>query len=74
MNRRSGRGGFSSFLLIWFGQSVSLVGSSLTGFALGVWVYQRSGSLLAAFLYPHVRHVDTELPDFAAAGPHAAVP
>ncbi len=31
------------FILIWFGQMVSLLGSGLTGFALGVWVYQRTG-------------------------------
>ena len=34
----------STFLLIWFGQVVSLIGSGLTGFALGVWVYQTTGS------------------------------
>jgi DHA3 family macrolide efflux protein-like MFS transporter len=33
------------FLLIWLGQSISLTGSSLTGFALGVWVYQSTGSV-----------------------------
>ncbi len=33
-----------AFLLIWFGQVVSLTGSSLTSFALGVWVYQLTGS------------------------------
>ena len=33
------------FILIWFGQLVSLVGSSLTSFALGVWVYQTRGSV-----------------------------
>jgi DHA3 family macrolide efflux protein-like MFS transporter len=32
------------FLLIWFGQVISLIGSELTGFGLGVWVYQRTGS------------------------------
>ncbi len=32
------------FALIWFGQFVSLTGSGLTDFALGVWVYQRTGS------------------------------
>ncbi|MEG4861589.1 MFS transporter [Microcoleus sp. K1-B6] len=32
------------FTLIWLGQLVSLFGSGLTGFALGVWVYQRTGS------------------------------
>lgn len=34
----------STFLLVWFGQVVSLVGSGLTGFALGVWVFQVTGS------------------------------
>ncbi len=37
--------GFRTFLVVWFGQLVSLVGSGLTGFALGVWVYRRSGSV-----------------------------
>ncbi len=32
------------FLLIWFGQLISLLGSSLTSFGLGVWVYERTGS------------------------------
>ncbi len=32
------------FLVIWFGQLVSLIGTRLTGFALGVWVYQQTGS------------------------------
>jgi hypothetical protein len=34
----------STFLLVWFGQFVSLLGSGLTEFALGVWVYQKTGS------------------------------
>jgi hypothetical protein len=33
-----------AFGLMWFGQLISLVGSGLTRFALGVWVYQRTGS------------------------------
>ena len=33
------------FITVWFGQSVSLVGSGLTGFALGVWVFQQNGSV-----------------------------
>lgn len=37
--------GFRSFLLIWLGQVVSLTGSSMTGFALGVWVFQETGSV-----------------------------
>jgi len=49
-----------SFIIIWIGQLVSLVGSQLTGFALGVWVYDqtKSVSLLAltqiAFSIPQV--------------------
>ena len=30
--------------MVWFGQVVSLVGSSMTGFGLGVWVFQKTGS------------------------------
>lgn len=33
------------FLVIWFGQTVSLIGSGLTSFALGIWVYQQTGSV-----------------------------
>jgi MFS family permease len=38
------RTGMATFLLVWSGQLVSLLGSGLTRFALGVWVYQRAGS------------------------------
>lgn len=38
-------GGFRAFTLIWVGQLISLIGSGLTGFALGVWVFQRTGSV-----------------------------
>ena len=34
----------TTFLIIWLGQVVSLVGSGLTSFALGVWVFERTGS------------------------------
>jgi MFS family permease len=33
------------FLLLWLGQVVSLLGTGLTGFALGVWMYQQNGSV-----------------------------
>jgi hypothetical protein len=36
--------GIGTFLTIWFGQLISLIGSGLTNFALGVWVYQQTGS------------------------------
>ncbi len=37
--------GLRTFLIIWIGQLVSLVGSQLTGFALGVWVYDQTKSV-----------------------------
>jgi MFS transporter, DHA3 family, macrolide efflux protein len=33
-----------TFFIIWFGQFISDIGSGLSGFALGVWVYQQTGS------------------------------
>ncbi|MBU6998940.1 MAG: MFS transporter [Theionarchaea archaeon] len=36
---------FRTFIIIWAGQFVSLIGSGLTGFALGVWVYLTTGSV-----------------------------
>lgn len=38
--------GLRTFLTIWGGQLVSLIGSQLTGFALGVWVYDQTRSVL----------------------------
>jgi len=35
----------SSFILIWIGQVLSIIGSNLTGFAMSVWVYQETGSV-----------------------------
>lgn len=35
----------SAFLLVWFGQTISVIGSGLTGFALGVWMYRQNGSV-----------------------------
>ena len=33
------------FSIVWFGQFVSLIGSGLTSFVLGLWVYQLTGSV-----------------------------
>jgi MFS transporter, DHA3 family, macrolide efflux protein len=37
--------GLRTFFTIWVGQLVSLLGSQLTGFALGVWVYEQTHSV-----------------------------
>ncbi len=47
--------GMRTFFVIWSGQLVSTIGSGLTGFALGVWIYQKTGStaLFAIGLLSH---------------------
>ena len=44
MKAQSNSQGLRTFGIIWFGQLISLLGSGLTSFALGVWVYQETGS------------------------------
>ncbi|HEY5651696.1 MAG TPA: MFS transporter, partial [Acidimicrobiia bacterium] len=36
--------GVKTFSVVWFGQLVSLLGSSMTSFGLAIWVYQQTGS------------------------------
>lgn len=50
---------YPKFLLIWFGQFISIIGTGLTIFALGIYVYQLTGTassyvfiLMCAFLPP----------------------
>lgn len=37
--------GFRTFIVVWLGQAISALGSGLTSFALGLWVYQQTGSV-----------------------------
>ena len=46
MKTPSNSASLRSFFIIWFGQLISLVGSQLTAFALGVWVYDETHSVL----------------------------
>ena len=39
-----------SYLLLWSTQSLSALGSSMTSYALGLWLYQSTGSALQAAL------------------------
>ncbi|XSG76616.1 MFS transporter [Herpetosiphon llansteffanensis] len=41
---QSNANGLRTFFWIWLGELISLLGSRLTSFALGVWVYQTTGS------------------------------
>lgn len=45
MVQRVQAGGMKTFTIIWIGQVLSSFGSRLTGFSLGVWVYQETGSV-----------------------------
>jgi MFS family permease len=47
------RTGTRTFFIVWFGQLVSLVGTSLTGFGLSIFIFQETGSVtqLAAVLF-----------------------
>ena len=47
-----------TFILVWLGQVVSLIGSGLTGFTLGIWVYQTTDSATQFSLI----YLCTELP------------
>jgi MFS family permease len=39
------RSGFGTFLMVWSGQLVSIIGTSLTWFGLSIWVYLETGSV-----------------------------
>lgn len=39
-----------SFLILWISQTVSELGTAMTNFALTIWVYQKSGSVLSLTL------------------------
>ncbi len=45
VKERAAAPGMAIFTTVWLGQLVSIVGSGLTGFALGVWVFQQTGSV-----------------------------
>jgi MFS family permease len=46
MEKQSNTRGMRAFFTVWFGQLISVIGSQLTGFALGVWVYDQTRSVL----------------------------
>ncbi|MCP4550024.1 MAG: MFS transporter [bacterium] len=38
------RSGMKTFFIIWAGQLLSMLGSGMTGFAIGIWIFKRTGS------------------------------
>ncbi len=56
MKKHNNIKGMKAFFILWFSQSISTLGSSMTSFALILWVYQQKGTatsitLLAFFTY-----------------------
>lgn len=45
MARHTASHGMRIFMVIWIGQVVSAIGTGLGSFALGVWIYERTGSV-----------------------------
>ncbi|MEM9955417.1 MAG: MFS transporter [Chloroflexota bacterium] len=39
-----------NFLTIWFGQTISSIGSKMTGFAIGIWIFEQTGQATALVL------------------------
>ena len=38
--------GMRTFLIVWIGQVISIVGSRLTNFGLGVWIFEQTGDAM----------------------------
>ena len=49
MNRLM-KSGLRNFLILWSGQAVSSLGSSMTSFALIIWAYQQQGTVMSVSL------------------------
>lgn len=46
IDQNAGIKSMNTFFAVWSGQVVSVLGSSMTGFALGIWIYQQTGSAI----------------------------
>ena len=48
---------YKNFILFWLSQSVSQLGSAMTGFALILWTYEQSGSAMSVSLMSFCNYV-----------------
>lgn len=48
---------FKKYVILWLSQSISGLGSSMTGFALVLWAYQQSGSAMSVSLMSFCNYV-----------------
>lgn len=47
MNPKNQPAGMRGFVVVWIGQVVSMLGTGMTNFALGVWIFQQTGEATA---------------------------
>jgi MFS transporter, DHA3 family, macrolide efflux protein len=45
MQAGTSRPGMKTFVAIWFGQTISMLGSGITAFGISVWIFQETGSV-----------------------------
>ena len=48
---------FRNFIIFWLSQSVSQLGSSMTGFALSIWAYKQTSSAMSVSLMTFFSYV-----------------
>ena len=49
-NIKNKKSGFTCYIIFWLSQSVSQLGSAMTGFALVIWAYKQTDSAMAVSL------------------------
>lgn len=65
MNRLM-KSGLRNFLILWSGQAVSSLGSSMTSFALIIWAYQQQGTVMSVSLLAFCSYLPSILFSFLA--------
>ncbi len=58
----------NNYLIFWFGQAVSQLGSSMTSFALTIWVYKQTGSAMSVSLLSFCSYLPYVLVSILAGG------
>ncbi len=58
----------NNYLIFWFGQVVSQLGSSMTSFALTIWVYKQTGSAMSVSLLSFCSYLPYVLVSIFAGG------
>src|SRR5215212_6146575 len=60
-NAKPRSAGMGTFIFIWIGQTISMLGSGMTQFALTIWAYETTGSATALALVGFFSYAPTVL-------------